>query len=117
MGSLLFDLATLPASGPPAAVEVAFSDLRVRHRLELDAAEMNLRELRILPGIGETRALAILTARAARRRAGLDPTFDWSTVHGIGPRTLERVEGWFCERGVQPAVSGNRSPCTVSSSP
>jgi len=55
------------------------------------------RELRRLPGIGETRALAITQARFERGLCtgpeALDP------VPGIGPRTVEAIRAWLAQRG------------------
>ena len=46
------------------------------------------RDLRCLPGIGRTRALAIARARWAR--GGRFPLEDWTSIRGIGAVTVDR---------------------------
>lgn len=68
----------------------------------LDPADMNVRELRRLPGIGEKRARAV-----ARMRRGHDRALGalhWSDVRGIGERTEERIRSWLRARGHDPAA-------------
>jgi hypothetical protein len=47
--------------------------------------------LQVLPGIGPQRAAAIVRARSERP---LTSVSDLARVHGIGPRTVERVASW-----------------------
>jgi comEA protein len=49
----------------------------------------SLEELQYLPGVGETRARAILAARQAR--GGFKSVDDLMEVKGIGPASLERL--------------------------
>ena len=110
VGWLAVDLVAGFTDAPPARVLQRFAELRERHRLELDREAMNVRELRLLPGIGEKRARAIRAARDEHRRRGAAGPLDWTSVHGIGERTVERVDAWFAEREPADQASGNRSP-------
>ena len=58
------------------------------HPLDLNLAEA--RELEVLPGIGPSRAAAILRYRAQRPFRSLD---ELTQVHGIGPVTVAGVRG------------------------
>jgi DNA uptake protein ComE-like DNA-binding protein len=55
------------------------------------------RELRALPGIGETRALAI--ARARFEQGGLAGPGALERIRGIGPATVERVRAALARPG------------------
>ena len=55
------------------------------------------RELRALPGIGETRALAI--ARARHAQGGLARPEELERIRGIGPATVERVRAALARPG------------------
>ncbi|MBK7642903.1 MAG: helix-hairpin-helix domain-containing protein [Planctomycetes bacterium] len=64
-----------------------------------DPAHASPRELRALPGIGETRALAIARSRHAEgpfRELG-----ELERIHGIGPATVERVRSVLEAPGVE----------------
>jgi DNA uptake protein ComE-like DNA-binding protein len=55
----------------------------------LDPATMSARDLRRLPGIGPTRALAI--ARARWQEGWRDPA-SWEAISGIGRETVRAIE-------------------------
>ena len=102
-----------PASGPSAEV------LRRAEELEgsLDPARMSARELRAVPGVGETLALAIVRAREAAERP-----LDWEEVEGIGPAIAARIRAWFAARGIAaqelpPAPGARRSRYDVGVTP
>ena len=57
-------------------------------RLDLNRA--SAKELEMLPGIGEKRALAIIETRA--RLGGFEALEDLLDVPGIGPSTLSRLD-------------------------
>ena len=63
---------------------------RLLYGLSLDPNRADARALEVLPGIGPARAGAIVTERA---RAPYESTRDLLRVHGIGPKTLERLRG------------------------
>ncbi len=60
----------------------------------LDLNQATLDELVTLPGIGPTRAEAILRLR--RQRGGFNQIDDLLAVRGIGKRTLELIEPYVC---------------------
>ena len=64
----------------------------------VDLASSPPRELRRLPGIGPSRANAIVRLR--RERGGAE--FELQQVPGIGPRTEERVRRWLSEQERSP---------------
>ena len=68
-----------------------------RGALESDPERMGYRDLRILPGVGERRALAVLERRRAARPA--DGPLWWSDVHGIGEATEARIRAWIAAHG------------------
>ncbi len=67
--------------------------------VEFDPRRMDARELRQLPGVGETLSRAIVEARRSHR--GPEP-LSWEDVPGIGPVTAARARAWFRERGIEP---------------
>ena len=54
-----------------------------------DPEQASARELRQLPGIGETRALEIVRDRWERRAS--DAPLEWSKIRGVGPLTEKRI--------------------------
>ena len=62
-----------------------------------DLARSSPRELRALPGIGETRALAIARARHAQGPIASPDELD--RIRGIGPATVERVRAALARPG------------------
>jgi hypothetical protein len=61
------------------------------------------RELRLLPGIGQTRALAIARERwNGRERGAAGGLADLVRIPGIGPQTQEQVRQWFRRPGRAP---------------
>ena len=69
-----------PGVQRPAAREVRLEDATVR-------------ELRTVPGLGETRALALVEARW--RRAHGDPPLFLRDVPGVGPVSAETARAWL----------------------
>lgn len=61
----------------------------------VDLSRSPARELRRLPGIGPSRANAIVRLRRERGEG----EFALREVHGIGPRIEERVRRWLAEQG------------------
>jgi hypothetical protein len=53
------------------------------------------RELRRLPGIGETRALEIVRDRWLRRATGAP--LEWGNIRGVGPLTERRIREALAE--------------------
>ena len=104
-------------------MEAALAEVRARHALELDPMRMSARELRLLPGVGRSRARAIVEHRRvlrARQAASHDPratrvpgldgsalrtAASWESVPGIGPRTAVGVLAWLEERWAQSGKS------------
>jgi hypothetical protein len=76
-----------------------------------DLTRMSPRELRRLPGIGETLAIAIAEARWEHGDKPY-PLF-LSDVAGIGERTAERVRQWLEEHG-GPAAGARAMPGSES---
>ncbi len=56
------------------------------------------RELRGVPDVGETRALAL--ARAFWERGGVE--FELTEIPGIGPVSSARIRAWLATRGAEP---------------
>ncbi|MEQ1893809.1 MAG: alpha/beta fold hydrolase [Planctomycetota bacterium] len=79
----------------PAEVRAEAEALRV----ELDPRRMCLRELRQLPGLGPTLALAVAGARDGHRAPW---ALFWEHVPGIGPVRARRIRAWLRARGVAP---------------
>lgn len=71
-----------------------------------DLREWSARELRALPGIGETRANAIVRARHSGEISGSAESLE--RVHGIGPETVRAIVAELKERG--PANDVARPP-------
>jgi competence protein ComEA len=90
-GALALWLAALPcdrpARRPPAAAPPDRGAARLLWGLPLDLNREDERTLEALPGIGPTRARAIVAARPFCKEA------DLSRVPGIGPVTLRRLAG------------------------
>jgi len=69
--------------------EIAVRDDRVRMAAErIDPNTATVASLRRLPGIGPTKAQAIVAERRKRRFCRTD---DLTRVHGIGPKTLRNI--------------------------
>jgi competence ComEA-like helix-hairpin-helix protein len=90
LGWLLMTTRRHPPSGPPhdiaEQIEGGLGE-SVLLRIDLNVAEP--RELALLPGVGP-----ILASRIAENRIRLGPFTsldDLSRVHGIGPKTLDRI--------------------------
>lgn len=58
------------------------------------------RELRRLPGIGETRALEIVRDRWARKASGAP--LEWGSIRGVGPLTERRILEALAEGAAPP---------------
>lgn len=91
-------------SAPDDAVDARAIESRTPARaatlpapLELD--RMSPRELRVLPGIGEARALAI--ARACWERGHLS-VGDLDSIPSIGEATVARVRAWLARMEADP---------------
>jgi tRNA threonylcarbamoyladenosine biosynthesis protein TsaE len=87
-----------PEEGPIATPPHGVGGLLFGHPLDLSV--VSSRQLETLPGIGPSRARAIVEARA---RAPFDRVADLERVHGIGPRTVERLSGWLTVSATQGA--------------
>ncbi|MCP3984253.1 MAG: helix-hairpin-helix domain-containing protein [bacterium] len=70
----------------------------------LDPNHASARDLTVLPGIGPARAEAIVAYRA---HAGFCRLEDLESVHGLGPRTVARLQGWLA---IEPAAPGCSAP-------
>ena len=57
----------------------------------LDLNRASAESLEVLPGVGPARARAIVAERERRRFRRVE---DLDAVHGIGPGTLEKLNGW-----------------------
>jgi len=79
----------------PSGVQAPGAGLRGPARLlfglRLDVNRADVLALQSLPGIGPSRAAGIVAARCER---GFDGLADLERVHGIGPRTVERLLDW-----------------------
>jgi hypothetical protein len=60
-----------------------------------DPERASARELRRLPGIGETRALEIVRDRWERRATGAP--LEWGSIRGVGPLTERRIREALAE--------------------
>lgn len=85
-----------PVSAPPRS-----GPARLLWGLPLDLNRENARTLEVLPGIGPTRARAILAARPFCRVS------DLRRVPGIGPMTLRRLEGRVTVSPPRPLACGD----------
>lgn len=65
----------------------------------LDPRRMSARELRQLPGVGATLALALARTRDAHRGAS---ALAWEDVPGIGVVRARDIRAWFRARGIEP---------------
>ncbi len=93
------------ALGPPVARDpLAPAGASERHeapRLE----DLSPRELRSIPGIGERRAVAIASAAwASGARAPGGGPLRVEEVHGVGPRSAERIAAWLAGHAGSGAV-------------
>jgi competence protein ComEA len=77
---------------------------RLLFGLRLDPNRADAAALEALPGIGPARAAAIVAERDRRPFASLDAL---TRVHGIGPRTVDRLRPWL---EIAPAPAGPRGP-------
>ena len=82
-------LLELLARGPDEAALRARTPAGFLEGAAPSLARSSPRELRALPGIGETRALAIARARHAQGPIASPDELD--RIRGIGPATVERV--------------------------
>ena len=80
-----------PAPADGAAPAALRGPARVLFGQALDLNTSDPLTLQVLPGIGPRRAAAIVEARSAEP---LRAVSDLQRVHGIGPRTVERLAGW-----------------------
>ena len=64
----------------------------------LDLNRASSEALQVLPGIGPSRASAILETRSARP---FENVADLARVHGIGPKTIEGLKGWVAVERIQ----------------
>jgi abhydrolase domain-containing protein 14 len=69
---------------------------------EPDVRRFSVRELRALPGVGETIARAVVETRARMDGA----PFRWEEVPGIGPVRAQELGAWLAERGFAPEPRG-----------
>lgn len=78
-----------------APIDARLSPIRGPARLlfgqTLDLNRADIAALEVLPHIGPSRAAAIVVARGQQRFASVD---DLARVPGIGPRTIEALDGW-----------------------
>jgi competence protein ComEA len=72
-----------------ASVSGAYADADPPVGVVVNLNTASLEELQYLPGVGETRARAILAARQAR--GGFKTVDELVEVKGIGPASLERL--------------------------
>jgi competence ComEA-like helix-hairpin-helix protein len=86
------------APGTPLAIEACRDGpreldgaARLLFGAGLDPNRATAAELALLPGVGPVRAAAIV---AARRREPFERPEDLQRVHGIGPRTVEKLRAW-----------------------
>ncbi len=74
----------------------------------IDLARADPRTLEVLPGIGPARAAAIV---AERTRRPFTSVADLTRVRGIGPRTIERLQGaaWVVPGGASESQKNSQS--------
>ena len=74
----------------------------------IELADVSTSQLEALPGIGPSRARAIVAARDERAFASIA---DLARVSGIGPKTVGALSGWLSAAGADPDSSraGSRS--------
>jgi len=84
-----------PSASPGEEVRAPFGALE---RPSSDPDRMSPRELRRLPGIGPTRALAIARARWELGLSGGPES--WVRLHGIGPETVAAIQRHLDRAGV-----------------
>lgn len=94
----------------PAEARATLAALRV----ERDPRAMCLRELRQLPGVGQTLAQAVARARDEHRAPW--PLF-WEHVSGIGPVRARRIRAWLRAHGVAPDPLAWAAPISARSAP
>jgi competence protein ComEA len=90
-------LLELLARGPDEAALRARTPARFLDEAQPSLADASPRELRALPGIGETRALAIARSRHAQGPVRSPDELD--RIRGIGPATVERVRAALARPG------------------
>lgn len=89
--SLAAGLVSTLVPPPDRALTAVHWAAGLERHLSLDGVALRAcgpRDLRRLPGIGSTRALAIARARWAR--GGRFPLEDWTSIRGIGAVTVDR---------------------------
>jgi len=91
LAGFLFATALLEvlARGPDEAALRARTPAGFLDEARPSLAQASPRELRALPGIGETRALAI--ARSRHAQGPIENPDELDRIRGIGPATVERV--------------------------
>jgi len=87
-----------PAPDRPTAEPPDRGAARLLWGLALDLNREKARDFEVLPGIGPTRAAAIVAGRPYCAVEDLD------RVHGIGPSTLRRLAGQITVGAAPPAI-------------
>ena len=80
-----------PEHVPPECVQPCGEAAALLFGQPLDLNRASAESLEVLPGIGPARARAIVEEREGRAFRRVE---DLAAVHGIGPRTIEGLEGW-----------------------
>jgi hypothetical protein len=83
---------------PAESVRARVGELRLREGRAMRPEHMSPREWRLVPGVGETRALALVRHRWSH--AARDGPWPWMEAEGIGAVTEARIRAWFGERGI-----------------
>lgn len=99
-------LASAQLGSAPRQIDASEAALRMpagaRGRPETDPDRMSPRELRGLPAIGPTRALAIARARWDRALTGGPEA--WEDIPGIGPETVRAIRSALAAQTPGPRV-------------
>jgi competence protein ComEA len=99
----------LPAETPAPIEEVKVSPLEARGLIDLNTATAE--DLQLLPGIGPSKATAILRDRETK--GPFRTTGDLTRVSGIGPKTLENLLPYITVQNME----GAANPPAVVASP
>jgi DNA uptake protein ComE-like DNA-binding protein len=91
MGAASTEIVGIGRSPPASEVQASAGP----RRSPPDPERASARELRRLPGIGETRALEIVRDRWARRATGAP--LEWASIRGVGPLTERRIREALAE--------------------